>query len=620
MDEILRTGNFPKDGAYGNGLHKNKFKDLPGAKPFALLDDDGTVIYSNLNFQGFFDIPAGSTILQLKTEPQIAEVFGNFKKSGYSQFSFEIYIEAVNSNDSFYVEIQRFFLSGKEYFLITLTPPQPKIKIEEKIDNLGQAIEYGNISVIITDGKGIINYASKSFEKFFGKRLEHIYNAYLPEIISDYLSTTDLEELKSHLAARKSWSKIITDLNEKNQLWFKELKLNPVKSKGRNGGFIIVANDITHYVLKTKYIKQSEEKQKSIINNIYDPLLIARKTDGELFFENINIVFEKLFGLEKNMVTDKRLKQYLPGEFFETIVENIESLEESGLNSIRFNYSYKEKSFIGKITFIYDSFHSERVFILILNDITEQLKIQKKLREAYEKENRLNKLKSVFLANMSHEVRTPLNAIVGYSELLEDDLENNRIDSSLEMIKYMKEGVNRLLHLVDNIVEVSLLESGNQNFDLIRTDLNPLVSETYMDYKNRLENSGLTIKSELCSERLSVKIDEEKFRKIMDVLVDNAIKYNVPGGEIILRSRKEDDFAVVVVSDTGIGIKEEDQNKIVEPFQQVEDESYRRRYEGAGLGLTIANKLTALLKGTLEIKSQIKKGTDVILKFPLLPE
>ncbi len=620
MDEILRTENFPQDGADRNGFDKNKFKDLPDAKPFALLNGKGTVVHSNLNFQSYFNLSEGSSIHQLKTEPHFAEVFGNFKNSGYSQFHFDIFIETENLRDSFYVEMQRFVLDEEEYFFMTVSPPQPKIKIEERIDNLGQAIEYGNISVLITDENGIINYASKSFEKFFGKRIEQIYNAYLPEIISDYLSTSDLEELKNHLTVRKSWSKIITDLNEKNQLWFKELRLNPVKNKGKNGGFIIVANDITHYVLKTRYIKQSEEKQKSIINNIYDPLLIARKTDGELFFENINIVFEKLFGLEKNMVTDKRIKRYLPKDFFETIVESIENLEKSDLNSIQFKYSYNEKSFTGKITFIDDSFHRERVFILILNDITEQLIIQKKLREAYEKENRLNKLKSVFLANMSHEVRTPLNAIVGYSELLEDDLENNRIDSSLEMIRYMKEGVNRLLYLVDNIVEVSLLESGNQNFDLIRTDLNPLVSETYLDYQNRLDSSDIAIQSELCNERLIVKIDEEKFRKIMDVLVDNAIKYNVPDGKIFLRTKKEENYAVIIVSDTGIGIRPEDLNKIVEPFQQVEEESYRRRYEGAGLGLTIANKLTSLLNGSMEIKSKIKKGTDVILKFPLLPE
>ncbi len=620
MDEILRTDNFPPDGVNGNGFHKNKFKDIPDAKPFALIDDNALIIHSNLNFQSYFNLADGNSVLELKSEPGFAEIFNNFKNSGYSQFNSDIYIETENKSEPFFVELNRFTLTGTEYFFMTVSPPQSKIKIEEKIDNLGQAIEYGNISVLITDANGIINYASKSFERFFGKRIEQIYNSYLPDIISDFLSSSDLEELKNHLSVHKKWSKIITDLNEKNQLWFKELQLNPVKAKGENGGFIVVANDITHYVLKTRYIKQSEEKQKSIINNIFDPLLIVRKTDDELYFENINIVFEKLFGLEKNAVTDKKIKRYLPEGFFEAVETNIIKLESSGELSIKFAYEYKERNYEGKITFIYDSFHKERVFIVILNDITEQLLIQKKLKEAFEKENRLNKLKSVFLANMSHEVRTPLNAIVGYSELLEDDLEKNRIDSSLEMIRYMKEGVNRLLHLVDNIVEVSLLESGDQDFDMIKTDLNPLVTETFLDYKNKLENSDITIETNLAAERLIVKIDEEKFRKILDVLVDNAIKYNVPHGKVILQTLKENNNAKIIVSDTGIGIKSEDLDKILEPFQQVEDESYRRKYEGAGLGLTIANKLTSYLNGTLKIESQLKKGTDVILTFPLLSE
>ncbi len=620
MDEMLKTDNFPPEGTNGSGFEKNKFKDLPDAKPFVLLDENATVIHSNLNFQSYFNIAVGESVFKLKSEPDLSKVFENFKNSGYTQFHADIFIETASEKEPFFVEIYRLKENVSEHFFVTISPPQSKFKIEEKIDNLGQAIEYANISVLITDAEGIVNYASKSFEKFFNKRIEHIYNAYLPDILSDFLSSDDLEELKNHLAIRKKWSKIITDLNEKNQLWFKELQLNPVKAKGENGGFIIVANDITHYVLKTKYIKQSEEKQKSIINNIFDPLLIVRKTDDELYFENINIVFEKLFGLEKNVITDKNIKRYLPGRFYEIIRTQIEALENSDERSVKFSYTFKERSYEGKITFIYDSFHHERVFILILNDITEQLMIQKKLKEAFEKENRLNKLKSVFLANMSHEVRTPLNAIVGYSELLEDDLENNKIDSSIEMIGYMKEGVSRLLHLVDNIVEVSLLESGDQDFDLIKTDLNPLVSETYLDYKNKLQDPGVEILLELTKEKLYVKIDEEKFRKILDVLVDNAIKYNVPDGKIVLRTLKENDFAQIIVSDTGIGIRNEDLDKIVEPFQQVEEESYRRRYEGAGLGLTIANKLTALLNGSMEIKSQLKKGTDVILKFPLLAD
>lgn len=314
------------------------------------------------------------------------------------------------------------------------------------------------------------------------------------------------------------------------------------------------------------------------------------------------------------------MDEVVSGELYDNLYQAIRSCWESENFNIKFDFSDKEneKEYIGKLTYIENSFDNSSLYIINFSDITEQLKAQKNLQIAYEKEIKLNKLKSAFLANMSHEIRTPLNAIIGYSDILEDDVEYKDYDSLAENTANLKDGVKRLLVLVENIIEASVIESGDLELDAYEFDINLAAQEIYEYTISNNVDSKLSFSLDLSEEKIRCFLDKGKLEKILKMIVENAIKYNKKDGSVLINTFKNYNNAVIQISDTGIGIENEKLKTILEPFIQEEEEGYKRRFEGAGLGLTIAYKLTTAMNGKFLITSKVGQGTTVILEFPLI--
>jgi PAS domain S-box-containing protein len=484
---------------------------------------------------------------------------------------------------------------------------------------LHNAIEYGGVPVLITNKNGLVNYTSISFEKILRKRLEEIYNVYLPDILQKYLTKTEYEELDDAIKKGREWVKIISFVSENSGIKIREVKLNPIyRNSTFSKNFILTANDITNYILKNKIIKKSEERQRTIINNISDPLIIIRQEESQFYVENVNDSFIKTFEKAKDTIIEKSMYQVFPKSLQDIISESIYEIEVGKIAKVKFRYKHElsEKVFAGKLTYVDNSYDKFRIYIITLSDITERLNHEEKLKKALEKENQLNKLKTSFLTNMSHEIRTPLNAISGYSTLLEEDIKDGFYDSVTELAGALKEGVERLLGLVDNIVEASLLESGTDSYSFKDICLNDLLFKIYNDFKKKEYPKNLDFYFESEKEELYLNADESKLEKIISLILDNSTKYNVEKGQIFIRLRSTAKSIFIEIEDTGIGIEENKIKQILEPFSQAEDDGYTRRHEGAGLGLTIAYKLTKEFKGDLDINSRVGEGTTIILRFP----
>jgi signal transduction histidine kinase len=201
--------------------------------------------------------------------------------------------------------------------------------------------------------------------------------------------------------------------------------------------------------------------------------------------------------------------------------------------------------------------------------------------------------------------------------LLCDDITSGYFDSVAEMTGYLKDGVKRMLKLIDNIVEVSMIESEDYNFQFATHDFNALIESSFQELLTLASDRTVTMHVDFDEEIGQIITDESKVKKIIEAVVDNAIKYNVPNGKVIIKTIGSSDSATIYISDTGRGIDEQKIDRILEPFVQEEDEGHKRRYEGAGLGLTIAYRLTKALKGELKVKSRPGEGATVIIKFPL---
>ncbi len=620
IDNPIKYDDYPVGGeSFDSENELKKLKELPDTKPLAMVDSSGTIEYANNSFKNLFSLKEGENFTALNSEPNIVFLIQNLINSNYQSFHFDMFLLDAESfeNSSFYVDIDRIFVNGVQYFVMLFSSHSERKKLEDRINNLHNALEYGDVSVIITDEKGIINYSSKPFEGILSIGIEHLYNNYLADVFVDYLTQEELEELKRAIKNKNEWVKLISNISSDGNLWFKEIKLNVVqKHDDESYNFILVAHDITNYILKTRVIKNSEQRQKSIINNISDPLIIIRKQNNELIFESANEIFFNAFSVDKIKV-EKPLTKALKGDLYDTLMKAIINSEIDKEHHTQFRYRNKKykRDYIGKITYTDDPYDNVRLFIVNFSDITEQMKIQEQLQNAYEKETRLNKLKSAFMANISHEIRTPLNAIVGYSELIEDDIDLNDYDSIQENAKYLKDGVNRLLNLVENIVEASIIESGEYEFDYEILNVNSMLYQIHKDNLSKTRELNLSFDLKLSEKQMKIKVDEFKFGKIFSMIIDNAMKYNKQDGNVTLSTFEEENNVVIELTDTGIGIEKDKLDRILEPFIQEEEEGYKRRYEGAGLGLTIAYKLTILQKGKFFIESTPDVGTKITIKF-----
>ncbi|MBI9073200.1 MAG: PAS domain S-box protein [Melioribacteraceae bacterium] len=597
-------------------------EELPNTKPLALVDIEGNIKFSNKSFENALKLTDGDNFSKLKSDPDLTSLVSELSHSKYSSFhtEFIVYDSDNKVYHEHYLDIERVLINLKEFFVVIFTSSKVFDRIENRLNNLHDALEYGNVPVIITDNEGIINYISKSFEEITGLNIENLYQNPITEAMKNFFSEDDIFVLEEAIKENKGFVKLISDLSENGEIWFKEVKLNPVqKSEDEEVSFILTAHDITSHILKNRIFRKSEQRQRSIINNISDLLLIIREEDNNYILENANDNFYNDFDIPKETAIENLINEFLPEELYDLFAESIQKFSENE-SCIRFSFSDRslKREFLCKLTKTSDPYNNNKLYILSLADITEQLLSEEKLKKAFEKETQLNKLKTAFLANMSHEIRTPLNAIVGYSDLLEDEIEDGEKESLQELAGFLKDGVKRLLKLVDNIVEVSILESGEQTFDLEKFNINYLVHNFYEASYSIVSRNNLQYLIELEEKPSYINIDELKFRKIMDMLVDNSVKYNKSGGKVILRTETVGDFVSIEIHDTGIGIEDHKIKEILEPFAQQEEEGYRRNYEGAGLGLTIAFKLTEQLNGMLNIKSKANEWTSIYLTFPIL--
>jgi len=227
-----------------------------------------------------------------------------------------------------------------------------------------------------------------------------------------------------------------------------------------------------------------------------------------------------------------------------------------------------------------------------------------------------NRAKSEFLANVSHELRTPLNAIIGFSEVMSKGMlgpiEN---DKYLEYAGDITNSGHHLLALINDILDLSKIEAGKLELREELIDLHSVASACFAIMKERATEADVQMQAEVPEFLPELLVDKLKLKQIIINLLSNAVKFTARGGNIRLTVELIDTALLIRIADTGIGIADEDIQKALDPFTQI-DSTLARRYEGTGLGLPLAKRLIELHGGTLEIESQIGVGTCVTLSFP----
>jgi len=254
----------------------------------------------------------------------------------------------------------------------------------------------------------------------------------------------------------------------------------------------------------------------------------------------------------------------------------------------------------------------------VFTDITELELTKEKAIQAEISAQKANNSKSEFLANMSHEIRTPMNAIIGFSELLYEQVEDSHLK---QFTKTIQSAGHTLLELINDILDISKIEAGKLDINLKPTNPYTLIEETAKIFSLKFQEKGLDMVIDIDSKiPQTIIIDEIRIRQILLNLIGNAIKFTSSGYiKISAKPIQIDEMSSTVdiaisVEDTGIGIKENQIEKIFESFTQ-HDGQDNKEYGGTGLGLTISTKLAKMMNGSLDVSSIYGKGSTFELKL-----
>ncbi len=242
--------------------------------------------------------------------------------------------------------------------------------------------------------------------------------------------------------------------------------------------------------------------------------------------------------------------------------------------------------------------------------------LQKEIVNAKAKElERMSGLKSQFISHVTHELRSPVNAIIGLSELIQMACEKGYMDQLKDRLAILMSSATNLRAIVTNILDLSKIEAGKMEVIVERFNLGAILGESAETTRVLIGNKPVRVEVVLRDESVLMASDPIKVRQILTNLLSNAAKFTEKG-RIIVSAAVQGDKAVIAVKDTGIGIKEQDLEKLFVAFSQLED-PLTRRHEGTGLGLNITQNLVKMLGGSISVSSRFGKGTEFEVRLPL---
>jgi signal transduction histidine kinase len=238
---------------------------------------------------------------------------------------------------------------------------------------------------------------------------------------------------------------------------------------------------------------------------------------------------------------------------------------------------------------------------------------------ANDKLRELDALKSKFLSVATHELRTPLSIILGYNSMLAESLGDRLGDAEKQTLEESMAACKRLIRLVNSMLDINQIQAGKMQMNMAREDLRPIATGIVNLFQHEARQRDIRLAMEFPTRLPRLEMDSERMQQVLINLVGNALKFTSAGGSVTvsLRERRETDAVEIAVSDTGIGISKEDQERIFDEFEQIRQRAEQRHREGSGLGLAIARRIVEAHEGNLRVTSAPGKGSTFTVTLPV---
>jgi signal transduction histidine kinase len=246
-------------------------------------------------------------------------------------------------------------------------------------------------------------------------------------------------------------------------------------------------------------------------------------------------------------------------------------------------------------------------------DVTDRERVERVLRERNQALEAADHMKTEFVANVSYELRTPINSIMGFTELLANPYFGDLTQRQLEYVQGIMEASERLLALINDILDLATIEAGYMVLNLSEIDLHALLSGVVGLIRERARAQQLTVAFECDPAIGEIHADQRRLRQIVLNLLSNSCNFTPPGGRVTLSAHREGSDFVISVGDTGVGIPERDQGRVLERFERGDKTS---KQSGVGLGLSLVRSFVELHGGRLDINSAPGRGTVVTCRLP----
>jgi len=384
-----------------------------------------------------------------------------------------------------------------------------------------------------------------------------------------------------------------------------------IKSKDEIGELAASFNKMTQDLRVSRDdIISAKKYTDNIVRSIPDTLLVV-SPDG--IIQTVNPATSTLLGYkEKELIGEPVSNVVAEGKEipinFSTCIKNVEK-----------TYLAKDGRKIPMLfsgSVMRDDNGNIQGIVCVAQDITEH----KKAEKIYLENERLayaSKAKSEFLANMSHELRTPLNSILGFSQLLKQKMFGELNEKQEHHVDNILTSGNFLLNLVNDILDLSKVEAGKMELVIEKIHVPQVMNESLILIKEKAIKHNVKLKLDLDPKLDYIEADKLRIKQVLFNLLGNAVKFSKPEGETVtVTTKKEGDIAKISVSDTGIGIREEDMRKLFNTFEQL-DSGITKKYGGTGLGLAISKKLVEMHGGTIMAESKFGIGSTFSFLLPI---
>jgi PAS domain S-box-containing protein len=364
-------------------------------------------------------------------------------------------------------------------------------------------------------------------------------------------------------------------------------------------------------------LRESETRLTNIVNNL--PLgVVYSNLQGEL--KQVNTRFCDLLGYSADELMQMSTQDYTHPDDVAPDADGLAQLvnEHIPVFSLRKRLVRKNGSLLwvqSTVSLLRDAQGQPRRVVAAVEDITEHLRLAEaeRAREAAETSNQA---KSMFLSRMSHELRTPLNAMLGFAQLLELDNRQPLPDAQRGWVAQIQKAGWHLLDMINDVMDLSRIESGNLRLQETTLDLFELLAGTLPLVEADARARAVTITHDIAPDAGWVRGDATRVKQILTNLLSNAVKYNVEGGRIHVASRARDGMVELSVTDSGLGLSAEQMKELFQPFNRLGRD--RSSIEGTGIGLVISQRLAEWMGGSLRVQSAAGQGSCFILSLPFV--